>query len=148
KGARVVIIPRNEELASLRQFRDLAGKLSEEGRDLRYVRGYQRDTTVAVGEENLLGELFMGGGNSTGYSHATHEFAHLIDQEALSEEDWQKIEEHFDNKRRAGRGVEWPDGPLTNPLLRHSMNYSATDVFEYFAQLTNAWLGTNTGIGF
>ncbi|MBE9500360.1 hypothetical protein IHE61_27235 [Streptomyces sp. GKU 257-1] len=43
--------------------------------------------------------------------------------------------------------VHWPDGPYQDPRGRRpGTNYSSHDEYEYFAQLSNAYLGTNTGI--
>ncbi|MCO5991694.1 winged helix-turn-helix domain-containing protein, partial [Actinoallomurus spadix] len=141
-----VVIPRGVALTSLPRFRHLEGTNTEDGRPWAEVRGFHGDGVVAIAEENLLGETEPGGVTySSGYSSALHEFAHLF-YGFLDPADREIIERHFAEKTQAGTAAQWPDGPLTNPERPGSRNYSALNVREYWAQLTNVYLGTNTGL--
>ncbi|MGW2283092.1 hypothetical protein, partial [Streptomyces sp. NPDC001770] len=80
-----------------------------------------------------------------GYSSVTHELAHLV-HDALPTEDRAWIDTVWENKRARGGSVSWPDGVrLELPDGEGVDNYSSTSADEYFAQLSNAYLGTNLG---
>ncbi|MGI5404617.1 hypothetical protein ACQEVG_35200 [Streptomyces sp. CA-135486] len=148
RGARVVIVPKSEAMTSLAPFRHLAGQQigGSDGRTWDTVRG-AGGLMSAVTEENLLGELtsLPGGFYPDGYSTTTHEFAHAIHTKALSAADRQVITDVFHDKLSRGHAAAWPDGPLYNTAGRPTYNYSSTNEFEYFAQVSNAYLGTNAG---
>jgi hypothetical protein len=151
-GSRVVVVPKGEAMTSLSPFRHLAGQPvgESQGPSRRWddVRG-SGDRTVAVTEENLLGERTDVGPSPNypaGYSTTTHEFAHAIHQYGLSTADRKVITDSYRNKLAKGHGVPWPDGPLYNTADQAMRNYSSTTELEYFAQVTNAYLGTNTGV--
>ncbi|MFF2852337.1 lonely Cys domain-containing protein [Streptomyces sp. NPDC058001] len=71
-----------------------------------------------------------------GYSLARHEWAHAIES-VLSAEDRQLIVDVYEAKAAAKPPAQWPDGPVPN--------HSSSNAHEYFAQLSNAYLGANTG---
>lgn len=100
---------------------------------------------TAITEENLLGgnTTAPGGGcYATGYSTSTHEFAHAIHGYGLSPAERKIIDDCFALRTRQGDGQEWVDGPRK---VGAKQCYSSMNAFEYWAQLTNAWLGTNKG---
>ncbi|MEK8145847.1 hypothetical protein NKH18_45305 [Streptomyces sp. M10(2022)] len=88
-------------------------------------------------------------GYHDGYSTTTHEFAHTIHQYGLSDADRQIITAAYQAKRALKTQVQWPDGyRLVDPKDPEGDlidNYSSTNEYEYFAQATNAYLGTNIG---
>jgi hypothetical protein len=100
---------------------------------------------TAVTEENLLGGLTTapgGGCYDTGYSTTSHEFAHSIHGYGLTDADRATIQKAYDMRLRQYEGEEWVDGPRK---VGNNTCYAAQTVWEYFAQLSNAWLGANTG---
>jgi hypothetical protein len=174
-----------------------------DGRQWAHVRGVGNVTVgtnvyAAITEENLLGgkpdpKVFeapknekgevvgtkgtAGGGYTAGYSTTTHEFAHVLHRQGLSEDQKKVIAKAYADKKAATTGKEglvknvWPDGPrispaapkswtdagwtdekrldhlagLTDDARRVYENYSSQNDREYFAQLANAYLGTNLG---
>jgi hypothetical protein len=174
-----------------------------DGRQWAHVRGVGNVTVAgkvyaAITEENLLGgtpdaKVFdapknakgevvgtkgtIGGGYTVGYSTTTHEFAHVLHRQGLSEDQKKIITKHFNAKRAATTGKAglvkdvWPDGPRISPVAPKSWtdagwtdekrldhmagmaddarrvyeNYSSQNEAEYFAQMANAYLGTNLG---
>ncbi|MYR96708.1 lonely Cys domain-containing protein [Streptomyces sp. SID4937] len=155
RGARVLVVPRNEALTTLGPFRDLAGRelSTTDRRTWDTARGLGRLNT-GITEENLLGETtgVPGAlGYADGYSTTTHEFAHAIHRYGLSDADRQTIAAAYRDKLSPPAGqdpadVEWPDGPRRSAEDGQPVdNYASTDEFEYFAQAVNAYLGTNTG---
>ncbi|MFN6517255.1 MAG: DUF4157 domain-containing protein [Nostoc sp. CreGUA01] len=146
----VVIIPRNKLLTDVTQFADLAGTSTFDGRRWETVRGVGHGNYVAVTEENLLGgnctATFEGnpvsGTYATGYSTTSHEFAHGLHDNSLTSSDRQIITDAY-NARKALAAAsptdpdQWVDG-------REGCYASQTD-HEFFAQLSNAYLGTNAG---
>ncbi|MGI5230635.1 hypothetical protein [Actinoallomurus sp. CA-142502] len=145
-GATAVIIPRGAALTSLPRFRRYEGRNTADGRPWQQVRGQHEGVVVAIGEENLLGESGPGGTTySNGYSSATHEIAHFL-YEFLDAEAKKLIRRRFEKKFQAGTAAQWPDGPRTNPKRPGSRNYSSLDEREYWAQLTNVYMGTNAGL--
>ncbi|WP_318219015.1 hypothetical protein [Streptomyces sp. SCL15-6] len=103
---------------------------------------------VAVSEENLLGEYTTTDPHrpfqAEGYSSVTHELAHMIHHFALTPQDRRLVQSAFEAKTRAGTTAHWADGPLTGPDPT-TRNHSSRNAEEYFAQTTNAYLGTNHG---
>ncbi|MET8678639.1 hypothetical protein ABZW18_13930 [Streptomyces sp. NPDC004647] len=149
KGTRVIVIPRDVPLTSLGPFAALGGTHAG-GRALETVRGINHDRQVAVTEENLLGETTQVPGDGAypdGYSTTTHEFAHAIHEKGgLSKIDLARIASAYRAREAEGAAAHWPDGPLRDPSgVRPGANYSSHNQYEYFAQLSNAYLGTNTG---
>nr|WP_237331267.1 hypothetical protein [Streptomyces mexicanus] len=162
-GARLIVVPRDTAMTSLEAFRHLKG--AQDGRRrLDTERGVFTGGSSATGEENLLGETTTVPGGTTypdGYSTTTHEFAHAIHLHGLSEADRRWIADVYRAKIDQGEAAHWPDGPLRAPAsasaedsgttagpapdARRDTNYSSHDDREYFAQLSNAYLGTNTG---
>ncbi|WP_444545237.1 scabin-related ADP-ribosyltransferase, partial [Streptomyces bluensis] len=143
KGYRVMVVPKSRALTSLSPFGHLAGREDT-------LRGVMENRTVGVGEENLLGETNSVPGArpalDSGYSSFTHEFAHAV-HNALSQEDRRLIRRAYVAKLAQGAAGVWPDGRLygTLPDGRRVTNYSSVSEYEYFAQLTNVYLGTNAG---
>ncbi|MEV7187783.1 hypothetical protein [Kitasatospora sp. NPDC093102] len=158
-GAGVTVIPRDVRMTEVPEFKDVAGMTLESeaghGRGWDDARGAGGTLEVAVSEENLLGEAPRVGAGvyEDGYSTTTHEFAHTVHRQGLAETDQQLIEAAYQYKievdaaaRAAGMEspVAWPDGPRRYDHSDND-NYSSRDEFEYFAQVTNAYLGTNHG---
>ncbi|MDZ8189411.1 MAG: hypothetical protein RMX96_31815 [Nostoc sp. ChiSLP02] len=146
----VVIIPRNKLLTDVAQFADLAGTTTFDGRPWEKVRGVGHGNYVAVTEENLLGgnctATFGGhpvsGTYATGYSTTSHEFAHGLHDNSLTSADRQVITDAYNARKALATASptdtnQWVDG-------REGCYASQTD-HEFFAQLSNAYLGTNTG---
>ena len=94
-----------------------------------------------------------------GYSSATHEIAHLLHLAALTDSDRDLIKHVYDAKkkqeadwrkavregREPGPRVLWPDGINQDLQGQETANYSSINQYEFFAQLSNAYLGTNHG---
>ncbi|MFI0730246.1 hypothetical protein ACH4S9_14590 [Streptomyces sp. NPDC021225] len=136
-GRRLVVVPRNRPMTSLEEFAEKKGHQSFD-----VARGlfHRRRLLVGVGEENLLGETTDVLGDDfydDGYSLARHEWAHAIES-VLSAEDRQLIRDVYEAKAAAKPPAQWPDGPAPN--------HSSSNADEYFAQLSNAYLGANTGM--
>ncbi|MEU6085187.1 hypothetical protein, partial [Streptomyces sp. NPDC047108] len=148
RGVRMIVVPRDAPLTSLGPFAALSGA-DAGGRAIETVRGLNHNRQVAVTEENLLGETTVVPGDGVhpdGYSTTTHEIAHAIHESGLSTADRALIESAYRARVAEGTAAHWPDGPLLDPSgVRPGPNYSSRDKYEYFAQLTNAYLGTNTG---
>ncbi|MFI9809522.1 hypothetical protein ACIHEJ_35185 [Streptomyces sp. NPDC052301] len=147
-GTRLFVVPRDTPLTALGPFADLYGARAD-GRPYSTVRGIHHNGQVAVPEENLLGEATAVPGDGVyadGYSTLTHEFAHAIHEGGLSPADRALIESAYQTKVAEGDAAHWPDGPLRDPSgVRPGTNYSSHDAHEYFAQLSNAYLGANEG---
>ncbi|WP_141960105.1 hypothetical protein [Actinoallomurus bryophytorum] len=145
-GAQVWVIPRNESLTSLPPWHARAG--TDDG-----LRGIsiRNSGMTAVSEENLLGEersIGDGPGHDEGYSSVTHEIAHLIYNVGLTDAQRQQITDWYGRKLRLsqqGSDTIWPDGRYQDTNRPGETNYSATNEREFFAQLVNVYLGTNTG---
>jgi hypothetical protein len=174
-----------------------------DGREWAHVRGVGNVTVgtkvyAAITEENLLGGVpdasvfaerkdksgnvvvaagTVAGGYSVGYSTSTHEFAHVLHVNGLSNDQKKLVSKHYNAKRTESSGTAglvkniWPDGPRVAPAAPASWvadswtdeqyltylaglsdaarriyeNYSSQNDKEYFAQLVNAYLGTNLG---
>ncbi|PJN23653.1 toxin glutamine deamidase domain-containing protein [Kitasatospora sp. CB02891] len=153
-GADVVIVPKDVRMPDVPGLHELRGASNDTeaggGRGYDDMRG-SGGKHSAVTEENLLGEhtsIGEGGHYEHGYSTTTHEFSHTVHEYGLSPNDKQAITDAFDRKTKAAEEaadpkngkdpVQWPDG-------KTSGNYSSRDEHEYFAQATNAYLGTNEG---
>ncbi|MFE2397658.1 lonely Cys domain-containing protein, partial [Streptomyces sp. NPDC059425] len=147
EGARMIVVPKDAATTSLDAFGALRGETDENARSYDVLRGVEAGGLVAVGEENLLGDTTAVPGSglyADGYSAATHEFAHALHRHGLTDEQRRLVTEAYHDKVLAGGFAAWPDGPLYDSTGTRR-NYSARNEFEYFAQLTNAYLGTNTG---
>jgi hypothetical protein len=145
-----VIIPRDKLLTDISQFSALAGTKTFDGREWEPTRGVGYGQYVALAEENLLGgectAVFNGnkvnGTYDEGYSTASHEFAHGLHDNVLSAADRKIIEDAYKARKVLATAAptdkeQWVDG-------REGCYASMTD-HEFFAQLSNAYLGTNTG---
>ncbi|MER6105171.1 hypothetical protein ABT115_23355 [Streptomyces sp. NPDC001832] len=162
-GTRLIVVPRDRAMTSLDAFRHLKGARTDQ-RALDTMRGVFAGGHTAATEENLLGETTSvrgGGAYQDGYSTTTHEFAHAIHVKGLSRADRQWIADVYRAKVAQGEAARWPDGPLRAPKADpgkgsdvtvgkaqeagKDTNYSSHNELEYFAQLSNAYLGTNTG---
>ncbi|MER8187916.1 hypothetical protein, partial [Kitasatospora sp. NPDC094015] len=149
-GAGLVIVPKDVSMTDVSAFHDMrgttAGGASGGGRGWDDVRG-SGGRRAAVTEENLLGEDTTIG-NAThyqdGYSTTTHEFAHTIHLNGLEAGDRSTITTSYQNKRNDPNAV-WSDGPRHDLQNNPVDNYASRDELEYFAQVTNAYLGTNHG---
>ena len=146
----VIIIPRNKLLTDVAQFAGLAGTSTFDGRRWETVRGTRSGDRVAMAEENLLGgnctATFNGnpvsGAYTQGYSTASHEFAHGLHVNILDSGDRQIITDAY-NARKA-LAVASPNDPDQWVDGREGC-YASQNEREFFAQLSNAYLGTNTG---
>ncbi|WP_327694988.1 hypothetical protein [Streptomyces sp. NBC_00459] len=162
-GAVVAVLPQDVPLTRMSSFNQLHEQVDEQsGRDLDNLRGATAGLTAAVPEENLLGETTAVGTSphqAEGYSTATHEIAHLLHLAALTRADRDLIKQVYDAKkareaawrkavkegREPGPQVMWPDGVSQDLRGREAVNYSSRNEYEFFAQLSNAYLGTNHG---
>ncbi|TWP43176.1 hypothetical protein FKR81_42845 [Lentzea tibetensis] len=148
-GARVVVVPSNVPMTSLAEFSHLQGLKTNDGRYWDAVRG-SGGLLAAMTEENLLGKTTSVGGAKSnypdGYSTATHEFGHTIYEHGLSEADRRTVIESYQNRLNTSN-ASWPDGPMVSAKDgKPTMSYGSTSAHEYFAQITNAYLGTNGGM--
>ena len=167
----VVVVPRDKGMTALEQFASIRGQQTFDGRSWDSVRGVgnvpgpaspggkpgkgassivaidpnKGKIYTAVTEENLLGGLTTapgGGCYATGYSTTTHEFAHSIHHYGLSPADRRIIDDAFRHRSKGFDHEEWVDGPRK---INGQCCYAANNSTEYFAQLSNAWLGVNLG---
>lgn len=135
----IVIIPHDKKMTDLPQFAALRGTNTFDGRLWDNVRGsggmVAPDGTfaLAVPEENLIAGTGTADGYPAGYSVGMHEFAHTLHDKGLSADQKTKIDDLFAARQAAG-------GPWTEA-------YGSSNEHEYFAQATNAFFGTNQGIG-
>lgn len=135
----IVVIPHDKKMTDLPQFASLAGTTTFDGRPWENVRGsggmIAPDGTfaLAVGEENLITTTGTPDTYPAGYSVGMHEFAHTLHDKGLTDDQKTKIDELFAARTAAG-------GPWTEA-------YGSSNEHEYFAQATNAYFGTNNGIG-
>jgi hypothetical protein len=105
---------------------------------------------TAIAEENLLGEectaTFNGqpvsGSYAKGYSTTSHEFAHTLHLFVLPRADRQVITAAY--TARKALATASPDDPDQWVDGREGCYASQTEE-EFFAQLSNAYLGTNAG---
>ncbi|KUO09356.1 scabin-related ADP-ribosyltransferase [Streptomyces sp. DSM 15324] len=148
-GASVVVLPQDVPLTDVSSFTALHGATDEHlGRSADDLRGAATPLTAAIPEENLLGEdtpVGPAAHQPDGYSSATHEIAHLIHMQGLTDADREVIDRAYRNKLDRGPAAQWPDGVRQDLDGDPAENYSSTDAYEYFAQATNAYLGTNHG---
>ncbi|MFJ4896111.1 hypothetical protein ACIP5U_40075, partial [Streptomyces sp. NPDC088788] len=87
----------------------------------------------------------MGSGLFTdGHSAVTNELAHALHSHGLIGEQRRLFTDSHKDKVLAGTFGGWPDGPLYGTSGKQR-NYSARNEFEFFAQLSNVYLGMNTG---
>ncbi|MCX5207781.1 hypothetical protein OG689_00340 [Kitasatospora sp. NBC_00240] len=149
-GAGIVVVPKDVSMTSVNAFHGLRGTTaagaSGGGRGWDDVRG-SGGRRAAVTEENLLGEN-TSVGNAThyadGYSTTTHEFAHTVHQYGLPAPDRAAITSSYQGKLNDPNAA-WTDGPRQDLHGNPVDNYGSRDELEYFAQVTNAYLGTNHG---
>jgi len=151
----VVVVPRNKLMTELSQFASLKGKKTFDGRIFDTVRGsggMEVDGKVytAITEENLLGgqcNIVYNGKKlhcayDEGYSTNSHEFAHTIHNFGISVEDKKIISEAYKKRKEtAAKNLkdtnQWVDG--------REGCYASKTYLEFFAQLSNAYLGANGG---
>ena len=131
---------------------------------------YGADTEAGVPAEPAAG------GYAAGYSTTTHEFGHAIQRQGLSSADQRIIHDAYRQKAHDTNDPpmlfenHWVDGPRISPTppaaeagydeaswqahvagmrpgeRRRYECYASQNDREYFAQLSNAYLDTNTGI--
>jgi len=83
-------------------------------------------------------------GYAPGYSIATHEMAHCVDMNGLHSSHHRLLQKEY--KKKIATNALFTDG-WRDPKRREGRGcYASHTVFEYFAQLTNTWLGTNFGL--
>ena len=145
---KISVIPIGMFMTDLPEFKGLVKASTFDGRSWKYVRGvsyvpYKGNIYVGVGEENLIGEYpqieslrhsGMQERYHKGYSVTTHELAHTIHYYILSQNDKNIIKDCYKKTKSSGN---WVDGP--------GKCYASENEREYFAQLSNAYLGTNNG---
>ncbi len=159
---RGVVIPANSVTTEIFPFHRLAGGHTMDGRPWESVRGIATGDPPymysALPEDNLLGIPCTAtwtptsgpnagvpqhfGQDPEAYSSATHEFAHSLHMVGLTDSDRAIIQSAFDRATRISNlaptnGQVWVDGPRGC--------YASLSVQEFFAQLSNAYLGTNAG---
>ncbi|MEU9383237.1 hypothetical protein AB0D38_20615 [Streptomyces sp. NPDC048279] len=148
---RVVVLPRGVRAAELPELAGLSS-LAENAEGC--PTGQSRAVTdtservVIVPEENLLGEdtgLPGGHAHPEGYSSVTHELAHLVYCFGLSDAQRDLVRAAYAARVEQGSDAPWADGPRRNLDGEPVDNYASTNPEEYFAQTTNAHLGTNHG---
>ncbi|MFG3237351.1 hypothetical protein ACGFZG_37115 [Streptomyces antibioticus] len=148
-GASVVVLPKDTPLTEIDAFAAFQGGHDQLGhRPVAELRGGATGSTAVIAEENLLGEETPVGPHRhepEGYSSATHEIAHLVHTVGLSEQDRAIIDQAWRDKRAEGHDVQWPDGKRRRLDGSPAENYGSSDPHEYFAQVSNAFLGTNHG---
>jgi hypothetical protein len=121
----VVVIPRNKKMTDLVEFATLKDTKTFDGRTWNEVRGSggfrvpgKKEVYVAVTEENTTGTDGEGDAAGTnwcydkGYSTTSHEFAHVIDNYGLSDEDRKTVDALYKKKHdlEATTPQEWIDG--------------------------------------
>jgi len=121
----VIVVPRNKKMTDLVEFSSLKGTKTFDGRTWDDVRGSggfrvpgKKPVYVAVTEENLTGAALEGdvattaGCYAKGYSTTSHEFAHVIDQRGLTDEDRAIVDDLYKKKHDLDATVpqEWADG--------------------------------------
>jgi hypothetical protein len=142
-------------MTDLPQFASLRGVETFDGRTWDTVRGVGNlglngKHYTAITEENLLGTTctatFNGqpvsGDYAAGYSTTSHEFAHSMHGVALTDADRLAITTAYNARKALGTADPtnpdmWVDG-------REGCYASQTE-FEFYAQLSNAYLGSNAG---
>ncbi|WP_043176056.1 toxin glutamine deamidase domain-containing protein [Streptomyces sp. NRRL B-24484] len=149
-GADVVVVPKDVRMPDVPELNDLRGVHNNSsagaGRGYDDMRG-SGGRHSAITEENLLGEhtpIGHGGHYEDGYSTTTHEFTHTVHRYGLDAHDQKLITDTF-NQKQGDPNAAWPDGPRHDASGKPVDNYSSRDEQEYFAQVTNAYLGNNHG---
>ncbi|MEV7175321.1 hypothetical protein [Kitasatospora sp. NPDC093679] len=149
-GADVVVVPKDVRMPDVPELNNLRGVHNNSsagaGRGYDDMRG-SGGRHSAITEENLLGEhtpIGHGGHYEDGYSTTTHEFTHTVHRYGLDAHDQKLITDTF-NQKHGDPNAAWPDGPRHDGSGKPVDNYSSRDEQEYFAQVTNAYLGTNHG---
>ncbi|MEU9396617.1 protein-glutamine glutaminase family protein [Streptomyces sp. NPDC048324] len=147
EGSRVVVVPADTPMTELEPFRHLRGEPVPGGRTWDQVRG-SGGRVSAITEENLLGESsrLPNTRYADGYSTTVHELAHMVHHHGLSQADRQAIDRAFAARRALGPDASWPDGIRRDREGRVTDNYSSRDADEFFAQLSNVYLGANAGL--
>ncbi|MCX4966939.1 lonely Cys domain-containing protein [Streptomyces sp. NBC_00654] len=151
RGSRVVVVPRDRAVTSLEAFHDLKHQVNSDGRCYHTIRGVAT-LHAAISEENLLGEHTTIGHTKSlpdGYSATFHEVSHIVHRVGLDYQDLGLIDKSYEATRRSGEAGAWPDCALYSydekTGRRSRPNYSSTNQYEFFAQLTNVYLRANTG---
>ncbi|MCW2863312.1 MAG: hypothetical protein JWP48_5020, partial [Actinoallomurus sp.] len=144
---RVILAPRTEKLTSIDPMGDYAGQRTHAGSYWDDVRAVTVQRVCIIDEGNLSGEL--GSVDHDGQSSATHEYAHAVWVDVLTPSERRQVKDVFDaNWAMEERGIPapWPNGLLRNPdRPGGKVNYSASNVEEFFAELSATWMGTNRG---
>jgi peptidoglycan hydrolase-like protein with peptidoglycan-binding domain len=151
----VVIVPKDTLMTDLPQFAPLQGQKTFDGREWEKVRGVGNVSLggrmyTAMTEENLLGvdstATFNGqpvsGTYAKGYSTSSHEYAHALHRNALSAAEKATVTAAYQATK--AKGLAKPDDPDIWVDGREGCYASKTEA-EFFAQLSNAYLGTNAG---
>ena len=155
KKVEVVIVPRSKLMTDVPQFSALQGKKTFDGREWDAVRGsggmkVNGWVYTAITEENLLGVdctakykgKTLSGTYDKGYSTSSHEFAHTLHIFVMDAADKATITAAYTARKAKAKKDPtntdmWVDG-------REGCYASMTE-HEFFAQLSNAYLGTNGG---
>jgi hypothetical protein len=151
----VVVIPRSKLMTDITQFSSLKGKKTFDGREWDPVRGsggmaVGGKICTAITEENLLGGKCtavhngapLNTGYEEGYSTTTHEFAHTLHNHVLDAKDKKAITKAY--KARKKKALKKPDD-VNQWVDGKEGCYASMTEHEFFAQLSNAYLGTNAG---
>ncbi len=151
----VVLVPKDTLMTDLPQFAPLKGTKTFDGRDWETVRGVGNVALggrmyTAITEENLLGVDCtathdgkpVSGTYEKGYSTSSHEYAHAVHENVLDDTQKAMVEDAY--KARQLKAKAKPDDPDMWVDGREGC-YASKTVFEFFAQLSNAYLETNAG---
>ena len=151
----VVVVPKDTLMTDLPQFAPLKGQKTFDGRDWETVRGVGNVSLggrmyTAMTEENLLGVDCTATHNGTpvsgtyakGYSTSSHEYAHAVHENVLDAAQKATVQAAYNATKAKALAAPtdtdmWVDG--------REGCYASKTVMEFFAQLSNAYLGSNAG---
>ena len=151
----VVVVPKDTLMTDLPQFAPLKGQQTFDGRDWETVRGVGNVSLggrmyTAMTEENLLGVDCtathngnpVSGSYEKGYSTSSHEYAHAIHENVFDDAQKAIVQTAYDATK--AKSLADPTDPEMWVDGREGC-YASKTVMEFFAQLSNAYLGSNAG---
>jgi hypothetical protein len=127
-GFKFAVIGRGEKVTDLPEYRELAGRKSDDGRPYSEMRGLgaiKERPVSSVGEENLLG---LSGDMYDREKLCYHEFAHAVFNLGLAEEERKAIESLYSEAKAQGL---WKGA------------HAIANVEEYFAEASQSFFGIN-----
>jgi hypothetical protein len=147
KKTALIIVPANVHMTDLPQFKQLGGGSTPDGRGWENVRGSggmqipDGTFALAVPEENLVTMKSIFSGYGPGYSVGRHEFAHTLEDAAMTKDQVARIQKMFAARQVLQVAV---GGAFLDIFTDH---YASTNEHEYWAQCTDCFFGTNEGEG-